>query len=199
MDKNALPLEFSCSCGGLQGNIESQAVKTGTHSVCYCADCRAGELYFDQPDPAPGPVDLFQTTPDALTITQGHENLGLMRLSPRGTMRWFAKCCNEPMFNTTPSRKLPFVGIKAETLKDPSRIGPVVGKTFMPRPGGKPTHKGMARLVWNIITRMGAAGLSGRWRNTPFFDESGKPVAQAVIPTKQERAALYPPQRRTKG
>jgi len=194
------PLEFSCSCGQMQGHISANAVKSGTHAECSCRDCRAAELYFDQTDPAPGPVDLFQTTPDAINIAQGAEHLGLMRLSPKGTMRWFAKCCDVPMFNTTKSAKFPFVGIKGEVLKDHDRIGKVVSSVFIPRPGGKPTHKGMGRLAFGVISRMIAARLSGRWRQTPFFDvESGRPVAEPVLPSKEQRAGLYPPQRRTKG
>ena len=199
MGANGDPLEFSCSCRQLQGHITPQGVKTGTHAVCYCRDCRAAELYFDQPDPAPGPVDLFQTTPDAIIITKGREHLGLMRLGPRGTMRWYAACCNVPMFNTTTGRKLPFAGIKGEVLKDHDRIGPVVAKVFLPRPGGKSTHKGMSRLVWGVVTRMLAALVSGRWRQTPFFDDNGDPVAPAIIPDKEKRAALYPAQRKISG
>jgi len=198
-DNNA-PLDFSCSCSQLQGHIAPDAAKSGLHLVCYCRDCRAAELYFKQPDPAPGPVDLFQTTPDAITITTGAQNLGLFRLSPRGTMRWYATCCDTPLFNTTPNAKLPFAGIRVATLATPERIGPVVAKAFAPRPDGRHKHDGIARMAWGVATRMLATRISGRWRQTPFFNiETGKPVAKPVIPSKQERAALYPGQRRISG
>ena len=87
-DQSDAPLEFACSCGKLQGQITASCLASGTHAMCYCRDCRAAELYLKQPDPAPGPVDLFQTTPDAITITNGMQHLGLLRLSPRGLMRW---------------------------------------------------------------------------------------------------------------
>ncbi|MCF6232975.1 MAG: DUF6151 family protein [Rhodobacteraceae bacterium] len=192
MAPNNAPLDFACSCGQIQGHITPQAVQTGTHTACYCRDCRAAELYFDQPDPAPGPVDLFQTTPDTLTIAKGTDLLGLLRLSPRGTMRWYATCCNLPMFNTTPRAKLAFVGLKVAILAEPDRVGPVVAKSFIPGVGGKTSHKGIVPVVFSILTKMLAARLSGNWRQTPFFDETGAPVAKATIPSKKDRAALYP-------
>lgn len=197
---NDAPLGFSCSCGQLHGHIAPEAAESGLHLVCYCRDCRAAELYFKQPDPAPGPVDLFQTTPDSITVTAGAQNLGLFRLSPRGTMRWYATCCDTPLFNTTPSAKFPFAGLRVATMAEPDRIGPVVSKAFAPRPGGKSKHEGISRMAWGVITRMLAARLSGRWRQTPFFDiETGKPVANPTIPSKEERAALYPDQRNLSG
>ena len=183
----------------MQGRITFDAAHKGTHAVCYCRDCRAAELYFEQPDPAPGPVDLFQTTPDAITITKGANLLGLLRLSPKGTMRWYATCCNTPMFNSLRRPKFAFAGVMTNRLRDPDRIGPVVAKVFIPGPDGKTSHQGGARMAWGVATRMLAGRLSGRWRQTPFFDDAGEPVAPAVIPTKEQRAALYPPQRNIKG
>jgi len=147
----------------------------------------------NQPDPAPGPVDLFLTTQDTLTITEGAQHLGLFRLSPRGTMRWYATCCKTPLFNTATTPKFPFLGIRVATMAAPERVGPVVGETHMPKPGGKTGHKGMTRIMWNLLPRIMAVRLSGRWRQTPLFNTgSGEPVAEALVPGKEERAALYP-------
>lgn len=190
---NNAPLEFACTCGQLQGHIAASAVAAGTHAVCYCADCRAAELYFKQPDPAPGPVDLFQTTPDAITITKGAQNLGLFRLSPRGLMRWYATCCHAPLFNTLAKPKLAFAGVQVARFSDPDRIGPVRVQAYMPQPDGGPKHRGAARMAMGVASRMLAALLSGRWRQTPFFNpETGEPVAKPTILSKQERSRLYP-------
>ena len=187
------PLEFSCSCGKLHGHIDGKAVSSGAHVVCYCRDCRAAHLYLNQPDPAPGPVDLFATTPDAITIVGGAENLGLLRLSPRGTMRWYATCCDSPLFSTGSGPKIPFVSVQQPRIATPDRLGPVIGKAFMPKPGGKTAHVGFGRLVWKLLPGILGARLSGRWRKTPFFNvETGEPVATAKIPSKEDRAALYP-------
>lgn len=187
------PLEFACSCGKLHGHIAAAALPSGAQVECYCRDCRAAELYLNQPDPAPGPVDIFQTTPDAITILEGGEYLGLLRLSPRGAMRWYATCCDSPLFNTASGPKIPFTGVRVPRISTPDRIGPVLGKAFVPKPGGKTAHEGLGRLIWKLLPGILGARLSGRWRQTPFFDvETGKPVVSAKIPSKEERAALYP-------
>jgi len=154
----------------------------------------------NQPDPAPGPVDLFLTTQDTLTISAGAQHLGLFRLSPRGAMRWYATCCKTPLFNTATGPKVPFLGIRVATMTTPDRVGPVIGQTYKQKPGGKTGHQGMTRIMWNLLPRILAVRLSGRWRQTPLFDtDSGEPVAKTIMPSKEERAALYPDQRNTKG
>ena len=191
---------FACTCGRVQGRVAPATPRSGTHLECYCADCRAAELWFDQPDPAPGGVRIYQTTPDAITFDAGQDLLGVMRLGPRGVMRWHATCCKAPLFNTLANPKLPFAGLHVARLDDPAPIGPVVARGFVPRPGGGTKHQGATMMFWRIFSRLGAARLSGRWRRTPFFDiETGEPVATPTMPDKQERAALYPSQRRTSG
>jgi len=190
---NDAPLEFSCSCGQLQGQITAAAIAKGARAVCYCADCRAGELYLEQPDPAPGPVDLFQTAPDGITITIGAQNLAALRLSPRGPLRWYASCCNSPLCNTLGTPKLAFVAMQAARVTEPDRFGPVRIKGFVPQPDGKTKTQGMARMVVGLASLMFSAGLSGRWRQTPFFDaDTGKPVAEPTLLSKEERRRLYP-------
>ncbi|MFV0513395.1 MAG: DUF6151 family protein [Jhaorihella sp.] len=192
-------LAFACDCGALRGHLEPQAAGSGTRVVCRCRDCRAAQLHLGQADPEPNGVDLLQTTPDTVTIDRGAQNLGLFRLGPRGLLRWYATCCNTPLFNTFSSPKLPFAGVLTARLADPDRAGPVRARGFVPKPGGT-THEHGARAVLGILGRLLRARLSGRWRNTPFFDiESGEPVVKPEVLTRSERAALYPAQRSTKG
>ncbi|KUJ85605.1 hypothetical protein AVO45_01020 [Ruegeria marisrubri] len=191
-DAPAGSLKFSCDCGQLSGYITERGVRTGTHVCCFCPDCRAAELYFGQPDPAPDPVDIFQLSPDAIVIEKGKENLALMRLGPNGVFRWYASCCNAPIANTLKTPKLPFAGIIAKRIADPEPLGPIVTKANIQDGNGKSHHEHVGRAVVGVLKRGLAARLSGRWRQNPFFDpETGAPVAQATIPTKDERAALY--------
>jgi hypothetical protein len=188
-DKSA---EFACTCGAVRGRVTPATRHSGTHVMCYCADCRAAQIYLGQDDPAPEGVELFQTTPDTIAFERGQDRLGLMRLGPNGLMRWYATCCNAPLFNTLKGPKLPFVGIHVARIADPAPIGPILVRGFMPQPDGSRKHKRVAYMAWQMFTRMLAARLSGRWRQTPFFDiETGAPVAKARIPGKNERAALY--------
>ena len=193
------PLEFSCSCGQLRGQIKADAITLGSHLECYCRDCRAAKLYFDQPDPAPGAVDLFQTTPDAITILTGLDRLGLFRLGPKGVMRWYATCCKTLIVSTPTTPRFPIAMVQVDQIANHQPIGPVVAKAFVPRPGGKSAHEGFGRIIVKLLPIIAGSLISGRWRQTPFFDDTGAPVAKAIIPTKQERAALYPAQRNING
>jgi Family of unknown function (DUF6151) len=186
------PLDFSCSCGKLQGQIAGGAVANGSHVGCYCRDCRAAQLYLDQPDPAPGPVDLFLTTPQNVTITKGVEFLAPLRLSPRGPMRWRATCCDTPLCNTGPGPKIPFAAFQTATFVDADRIGPVIAKIYVPKPDGKSAHKGFSRVIVRLLPQMLASLVSGKWRNSPFFNTStGATVAKPTVLTKEERTSLY--------
>ena len=88
---------------------------------------------------------------------------------------------------------LPFVGICAARLGGPDVLGKVDCQSHMPQPGGGTAHRGAWALGARFLARLIAARLSGRWRQTPFFDpDSGRPVAELVMPDKAARAALYP-------
>lgn len=187
---------FSCTCGHVQGHLRPASRKTGTHLVCFCADCRAAQIHLSQPDPVAEGVALFQTTPDTVHFSQGKAALGLLRLSRKGLLRWYATCCNAPLFNTLAGPKLPFVALHVARLDDPSAIGPVRVRSFVPQPGKPPRHQGAAGMVAQLALRMGAARLSGRWRQNPFFDRNtGKPIIDAIVLDKAARAALNRAQR----
>ncbi len=200
MGKDVEPLAFSCSCGNLRGHIAADALASGTRVGCYCRDCRAAYLYLEQPDPAPGPVDLFLTTPDQISITEGAGFLAPFRLSPRGPLRWRTTCCNTPLCSSGSGPKIPFAGFQTAALSDPDRLGPIVTRVYVPKGDGKTAHRGIMRLIVRLLPQVLAARVSGRWRKTPFFTAgSGDPVAEPTVLSGQERAALYPAQRSIKG
>jgi len=183
---------FTCKCGTLRGHVTAHGIKSGTRAECFCADCRAAILYLGQPDPAPGPVDIFQLAPDAIEITQGADQLRLMRLGPKGLLRWYAGCCNTPFANTLAKPSLPFAGLHSNLFENKDALGKIRARGFVPQPGKPAKTTGAAVMALGIISRMATCRMSGRWKQTPFFDvETGQPVAKADIPTKKERAALY--------
>ncbi len=185
-------LAFACNCGALSGHIKAAGVSSGTHAECFCHDCRAAQLYFKQPDPAPGPVDVLQTSPEYIVFETGAEHLALMQLSPKGMLRWYAKCCNAPLATTTRTPKFPFAGFIGKRLQHPEKLGPVVTRGFVPGPGGKQSHQGLRHAVVGLLSRVAKSRLSGRWKDTPFFDvNTGAPVVSPVILTKDQRAGLY--------
>lgn len=191
-------LGFSCDCGCVTGRLAASAVGSGVHAVCFCRDCRAAELWLGRPDPAPGPVDVFQTTADRFRIDKGSDRIGLMRLGPKGMMRWYATCCGAPLFNTLSRPGLPFAAIHTARLDDPDRTGPVQARGFVARPGGGTRHEGWGMIIFRVLGGMAAARMSGRWRQTPFFDpKTALPMVPARVLSRNERAALYPSRRAT--
>ncbi|WP_425045583.1 DUF6151 family protein [Primorskyibacter sp. S87] len=183
------PLAFSCDCGTVRGELSPVR---GNHVVCYCPDCRAAELHLGRPDPATEPADLFQTAPDTVTFTQGADHLAVFRLSPKGPLRWYADCCNAPLFNTLASPKLAFSTLHTKRVEDQDKLGPIVIRVSVPQPDGTRKTEGKGRMISDILGQMLMNRITGRWKQTPFFDPGGAPVADVYQLTKAERAALYP-------
>lgn len=181
-------IPFSCSCGAITGALGIDSPREGNHLVCHCPDCRAAVTHLTGAAPEAG-VELFQTLPDRIHITQGADRLAILRLSPKGILRWYASCCGAPLFNTLKSPKLPFVGIAVARLADAAPLGPLKGRAYLPRQGGGYRHEGFNRIGLTVLRNMITARLSGRWRDTPFFDESGAPVAPIRVLSREERAA----------
>ena len=78
---------FACRCGATEWQIERP--KSGLHLICYCADCQtaARHLGTDGVMDAAGGTNILQVAPEQITFTKGAENLGVLRLSPKGLMR----------------------------------------------------------------------------------------------------------------
>lgn len=187
------PLSFACSCGQVHGTLSASIINAGTHLVCFCKDCRTAEIALGRKDPAPAPINILQTTPDGIVFDEGQDKLALLRLSPGGLMRWYASCCNTPLFNTLKSPKLPFVGVLTDCLDDATVLGPVAGRGFVPQSDGTTKHDGAGVTVWGIATRLLASRLSGRWKTTPFFDtKNGQPRVKARVLSKDARKAATP-------
>lgn len=181
---------FSCRCGSLSGHLAAAGIKPGARILCHCADCRAVELYHNCDDPAGHGVDLFQVSPDMVTIDRGAEHLSLMQLSPRGLYRWYAGCCGTPLFNGLRNPKMPFMAIRSTLFQEPDRLGRVIAEAFVPQAGKPPIHKNAGRMTFKLASRMIAAWVSGRWRLTPLFDmESRSPKATPKVLSKDERRA----------
>lgn len=184
-------IPFACSCKTLRGTLIDVSRASGTRIECFCTDCRAAEVFAGQTDPAPGAVQLYQTTPDKVRIDAGADQLAVFSFSPKGLLRWQAKCCGTVLFNTVRTAKVPFASLRTDCLEDDSVLGPVVAQAFVRKSDGKQGHKGGGKLLMAMFTRVLPCLISGRWKQTPFFDvESGKPSRDVRLVSKEERAAL---------
>ncbi|MGJ8594566.1 DUF6151 family protein [Sulfitobacter sp.] len=182
---------FSCSCGEIKGTLHHVTPRNGNHVRCYCAACRAAVLYTTGEDVGTNGVDLYQTTPDRISFQQGRSNLGVFSFSPKKLLRFRAMCCGVQMFTMLPTPKFALAGVMTNLLEDKTAIGPVAMEAFVPQPDGSTKHSSTLRLYGGTMWRALVARISGRWKQTSFFDiTTGKPVAEVYLLPKEERANL---------
>lgn len=193
-------LAISCTCGKVRGQLKAITPDKGARYVCHCKDCQAFIHFLkrqsDVLDKNAG-TGVFQTRPSRLAIASGIDQLRCIRLTAKPTLRWYAGCCNCPLFNTTSSGRYPFLSVICHCadpdLRDDA-MGPVRGHLFVAEAIGDMTGKtevGGNRMLLGVIYRMICERLSGRSRDTPLFDPvTGKPVAMPAIMDPADRARL---------
>lgn len=192
-------LELACRCGGVQAELSPGAVAAATHLKCYCKDCQAAARFLAYALPENGGTELIHTTPDGLRIRLGGDRLAAFRLGPKGNCRWYAECCNTPMFVTLPRRTLPFLGIVVEqgaSDRAAAALGPIWGHAFTAsaistkdRPA-KDRH--MMGIGARIMMRMAGAFLSGKAGLNPFLTEASDWIVTPYVLTKDERRSATP-------
>ncbi len=179
-------IPFACRCGTVAGVLHGVRPREGTHVVCHCNSCRRAMDLSGLGSEAAEGVDLFQTTPDRVDITAGADQLEPMQLSPKGLFRWTTRCCGTPIANTFGGPGLPFAGMLVRNLSRPGALGPVIAHGFVTGADGKQRHQNGATVIWRFLKRTLAARLSGRWRQTPFFDRDGQPIAPPRLAPKPD-------------
>ena len=195
-------LETSCRCGEVVVRLDVPRKGGCTRTVCYCDDCQTAPRALGAEAHVLGPgsgTDLVQSTPDLLHIDKGADRLGVLRLSPKGLFRWYARCCDTPMFNTLANLKLGFVGviIPAEASKqvDAAFGAPrahVFTTTARPRSEAPRKDVGFSVAGYGVLSRLFAAKISGRSKHSPLMQEDGTPIAKIRVLTKEERHDARP-------
>ncbi len=195
MDKT---LKISCTCGAFQAEVDADCVRTGNHGMCYCDDCQAFQHHLGREQDfldAHGGTELLQAQSWQIKITQGADQLGLLKLSPKGLYRWHTTCCKTPMFNTVGNPKIAFVGIIAGNIDTPSeQLGPIIfrykteqAKVPVTDPKGS-AFKFIFRTLRNIL----GARISGKWKDTPLFDaQTGRSIVKPYVLSEAEREKAY--------
>lgn len=170
--------------------MAARTVKSGTHIICHCRDCRAFQVALGQPDPgAETGISIFQIAPAGLAL---HGEMAALRLSPRGPFRFYAPCCGTPIATTLTRRTMPFAGMLSGMVVAPERLGPVRAHVHMTGLDGKVTHRHMGRMVRALFSNAGSTYLRGEARLTPFFDAAtGRPVVEPVVIEKARKAEIY--------
>lgn len=185
-----------CRCGALRGSVA--LARPPSHVVCYCRDCQTYAHALGRPDAldAKGGTEIVQTSPSLVTFAEGRDRLALLRLTPDGLFRWYAKCCDTPVGNTAPTWKASYVGLVHTCLDAGGRsldesFGPVLTPVNTTHAKGEVAMRpaGLAVSLGRTGLAMGRALLDGSYRRTPFFDGDGAPVVAPRVLTPEELAA----------
>jgi hypothetical protein len=183
---------LNCDCGSFQASLANVDHIKGTHLRCHCADCRAFVRVLLPDAVLKNGLHLFQTDPDKIEVTKGVEYLECLTLSPKGLLRWYASCCQTPMFNTPRSAKVPMVAILTDIAEDPSLFGPVVCDAFRKTTSGKSKTTGLPAVIVRFLKRAISSRLSGRWQETPFFImPENIPLTKPYVVAKDKKRAAY--------
>ena len=182
---------FACACGQLAGHVQDASPKTTVRARCFCADCRAAEVYHGQPDPEDTGVDLVMVDPAKLSIETGLDKLGAIKIYPKGIMRWYATCCGARLFNTLDTPRFVFITLVTHRVSDPSVLGPEQARAFVPTANGKTKHENALRLYIPMIKRSLARLVTGGWRRNPLVEPAtGKMRVTPHVLTREERRAI---------
>ena len=180
---------LQCGCGAVKGSLN---LGTNVNRViCYCRDCQAFAHYLkgagrilDQH----GGTNVIQVSPYRLQFVEGIEQLRCVQLTKSGMYRWFTNCCNTPVGNTLPNFRWSFIGMTHSIIKVPAgtNLDDYVG------PIRKHVNTSSAKGDLNVdSSQMLGLRLSGRYRQTPFFNADGTPISDPHVLTDLEHDALY--------
>ncbi|MFC3552259.1 DUF6151 family protein [Lysobacter cavernae] len=192
-----MTIPFQCKCGAVRGQVEPRTVHA--RATCYCRDCQAFARALKREDAldAHGGTDIVAMLPSGLHFTAGTAQLACLSLSPKGLLRWYARCCDTPLANTPRDAKLPYVGILGDCFV-PDALDAVVGPSRIAlnvKSARGPVQATPVRTVLGvgrIMRRVLFARLRGRGANPFFVAGTDQPVAEPRVLSKAERMAVTP-------
>lgn len=189
VERSELP--FACRCGAVQGLLVGAGPRAGDHVVCHCTDCQAFARRLGQADrilDANAGTALYQTRCAAMRITTGRDRLACLHLTEKPTLRWYAACCDTPMFNTYRTGRIPYITTLVANCDPQLRdalLGPPIGHLFTTEATGDIAHltpMSMRAMMRRFFGRMVADVLSGDRRRSALFDP--RTLAPIATPTR---------------
>jgi hypothetical protein len=187
-----------CRCGKLTGEVAHP--ESGTRAVCYCKDCQAFARFLGRPDQVLDPqrgTEIVAILPAHVSFTGGLEHLACMSLSPKGLLRWYARCCNTPIGNTPRDFRVAHVGLVHTCLSDPAHsldesFGPVKMRVNTQGALGevRASRLDTFAAIVKYLAALTGARLGGSYKRTPFFDAAGVPVRTPSVLSKAEHERL---------
>ena len=193
-------LEFACKCGAVTGVVEQVSPGEGDRVVCHCTDCRDLVRHLGQEARVLdelGGTDLYQSRCARVKLHSGREHLASLHMTEGKTLRWYASCCNSPMFNTYANGKVPYVTTllaNADGAKADDLLGPPIGHVFAEQATGDAsalTPMPFNRLMRRFLKRMIKDLFAGDRRRSALFDaKTLEPIAKPRRLTQAEQKAL---------
>jgi hypothetical protein len=205
MTAQGTDIDIQCDRGTFRATLRDASPRSGMHVVCYCADCQAFAALVDREQEMldeHGGTAIFQTSPSALRIDAGADQLACTSLTGKGALRWHTRCCNTPIGSTLPSPTMSFVSLVRSSLSlegtagADTVLGPIKARVFAQHASQADAafrpQPPSAAFYFRLIRLLLGSRLSGRYRQTPFFTfPEGKPVAEPHYMSESERAQYY--------
>lgn len=189
-------MKIQCECGAFSARLKAFPKDTPGRLVCYCDDCQSYAHHLKRADllDENGGTEVIPAYPSDVEILSGQEHLQCARLSPNGTLRFYASCCNTPIVNTAANR--PWAGFfRAVYAADDVDILGAVRSRVMGRyakgtpPAGTPKTFDFKALR-SVLPFMVKGKLFGKSRPSPFIAADGvTPIVSPVVLSKAERDA----------
>ena len=193
-------LAIRCECGRLTGLATHVSPALVNRVVCHCRGCTAYAHVLGRPAEMldeRGGTDVFQMSPRQFTIDAGLENVACMRLSDRGALRWYARCCKTPIAHTLGSLRLPFMAIHHSCVSWPEAVDARtrIAGPIRARLNGRFSSSDALELratTWATLSMLPHySPLFFRWlvrgdaRHSPFVDSN---TGQPIVPAQRVRA-----------
>ena len=181
-------VELQCECGSVAGRLEGFDPARADYVVCHCSDCQAFARTLDAEarilDRANG-THLLQTRCATLEIDRGRDLLACLHLTEKPTLRWYASCCDTPMFNTYRNGRVPYITTLLANCDPEGREAltrQCLGHLFLDDAGVSTadlTACSPAKLALRVVPRMIRDLVGGDRRRTALFDpQTLEPIAQ---------------------
>ncbi|MBO6768149.1 MAG: hypothetical protein JJ901_07565 [Erythrobacter sp.] len=193
-------LPFACQCGAVTGVIEQASAREGDRVVCHCVDCRDLVRYLGQEERVLddlGGTDLYQSRCARVKLHSGRDKLASLHMTEGKTLRWYASCCNSPMFNTYANGKVPYVTTilaNADPARRDALLGAPVGHVFAEQATGDASELELmpfSRLMRRFFGRMIRDLLAGDRRRSALFDpKTLEPIAEPIRLSPEQRDSL---------
>ncbi|MBQ1498542.1 MAG: hypothetical protein IIZ38_09525 [Sphingomonas sp.] len=119
---------------------------------------------------------LYQSRCAKMRIVTGRDQLSCLHLTNKPTLRWYARCCDTPMFNTYRNGRIPYITTLVANCDSDQReriLGSPIGHLFTNEATGDVRHLiplSMAKLMRRFFRRMIVDIFAGDRRRSELFD-----------------------------